>query len=316
MIPPVTRRPRIAVIGLASWDHLIAVGRYPAPGNFAYVREEMEAPGGTSANSAVAVARLGAEVAIASIVGNDDRGRRLCEGLGREGVDTRWIAVSPSVPTDRATVIVSDDPPDRTIYWHQGAHLVRGDRLDIPEIFAHDLVLIDADDIPLRRFLVDLPVHTLPATRLLGTLAYLAEYPSRETFEIALGHDLIVGNERELIALAEAAALPEAISAFRKAMFGANLRGAIISRGALGAIAFDRQSTWESPALAVDAFDTTGAGDAFAAAIAFGAALRWDWPELLRFANAVAGLSTTRLGAQTALPTFADVRARLADDPG
>jgi sugar/nucleoside kinase (ribokinase family) len=157
-------------------------------------------------------------------------------------------------------------------------------------------------------------VHTLPATRLLGTLAYLAEHSSGETFEIALGHDLIVGNEREFTALAGTAALPDAIRRFQEAMAGSNLRAAIVSRGALGAIAFDRRETWESQAIPVDALDTTGAGDAFAAAIAFGAALRWDWPDLLRFANTVAGLSTTALGAQTALPTFAEVQSRLTAD--
>ena len=54
------RAPKIACIGLSSWDRLIAVPEYPAVGEQADVLEEVSAPGGTTTNTAVALARLGA----------------------------------------------------------------------------------------------------------------------------------------------------------------------------------------------------------------------------------------------------------------
>ena len=89
---------------------------------------------------------------------------------------------------------------------------MRGDRLDVPAIFAHDLVLLDVDDMPLRRFLSDLPAHTLPATRLLGTLAYSAEPEHPDRLEVMLRHDAIVGNEREACLLTGATSLEQAIA--------------------------------------------------------------------------------------------------------
>src|SRR5262245_1536749 len=135
------RRPRIAAVGLASWDRIITVDRYPSAGSYAIVRRTASLPGGTTSNSAVTLARLGAEVSLAALVGDDADGASLRETLDREGVDTHWLKTEPGTATDGATVIVSAEPRDRTIYWHQGARLVRGARLDVPAIFGHDVVL-------------------------------------------------------------------------------------------------------------------------------------------------------------------------------
>src|SRR4051794_11031883 len=87
------RPPRIAAIGLASWDRVIAVERYPEPGSYAIVAEEREGPGGTTTNAAVALARLGAEVAIRAQIGDDDAGRAMRTALADEGVDLRGLTI-------------------------------------------------------------------------------------------------------------------------------------------------------------------------------------------------------------------------------
>jgi sugar/nucleoside kinase (ribokinase family) len=308
------RRPRIAAIGLASWDRFIEVDRYPAAGSYAIVRGTASLPGGTTSNSAVALARLGAEVALVALIGGDDEGAAMRATLKREGVDTRWLTSVPDTSTDGATVIVSADPPDRTIYWHQGAHLVLGDQLDVAEIFAYDVVILDVDDAPLRRFLVDLPAHTRPTARLFGTLTYLADAGLPDAFEIALRHDVIVGNRHEFCSITGESDLDRAIVEVQSAMPGTNLRAGIATRGPDGSTAFTRAERWDLPAFTVAARDTTGAGDAFAGAIAYAMALHWDWPRALRFANAAAGLATRALGAQTSLPTLAEVAGLLEVD--
>ncbi|HKG27448.1 MAG TPA: carbohydrate kinase family protein [Thermomicrobiales bacterium] len=309
------RRPRIAAVGLASWDRIIEVERYPAPGSYAIVSNTASLPGGTTFNSAVALSRLGADVALVALVGEDAEGDAIRQTLAREGVDTRWLTTVPGATTDGATVIVSAEPCDRTIYWHQGARLVRGNRLDIAAIFAHDVVLLDVDDAPLRRFLVDLPAHTRPDVRVLGTLTYLVDAGIPDAFDVTLRHDVVVGNRRELCALTGQSNLDSAIATVQTAMPGANLRAGVVTRGGEGATAFTRGDLWDAAAFPIDAVDTTGAGDAFAGAIAYAMALRWDWPAALRFANAVAGLSTRTLGSQTALPSLPEVAKLLDVDP-
>jgi ribokinase len=311
--PP--RRPRIAAIGLASWDWIIRVERFPVPGSYAIVQGTASLPGGTTSNSAVTLARLGADVAIAALIGDDPEGDALRKTLRREGVDTCWLSTIAGVATDGVTVIASTDPRDRTVLWHQGARLVRGDRLDVTAIFARDVVLLDVDDAPLRRFLVDLPAHTRPAVRILGTLTYLIDAGIPDALDIALRHDVLVGNRRELCALTGCSNLEAAVTAVQGAMPGNNLRAAVVTLGAGGATAFTPTEQWYAAAFPVEPIDTTGAGDAFAGALAYAMALRWDWPRTVRFANAVAGLSTRDVGAQTALPTLTEVADLLDFDP-
>ncbi|HEU5431119.1 MAG TPA: carbohydrate kinase family protein, partial [Thermomicrobiales bacterium] len=216
---------------------------------------------------------------------------------------------------DLATVLVTDDPPDRTILWHQGAQIVKGDRIDIAALFAHDLVVLDLPDLPLVRFLTDLPAHTAPRTRLLGTLTYLADMPPDDAFALALRHDAIVGCERDLLVIAGERDLDAAVAALQRGIRISNLRTAVITRGGAGCLLVEAERTDLFSAIAVTPVDPTGAGDAFAAGLAYGMALRWPWPRAVRFANVVGGLAVRALGAQTSLPSLAEAERWLADQP-
>jgi sugar/nucleoside kinase (ribokinase family) len=66
------------------------------------------------------------------------------------------------------------------------------------------------------------------------------------------------------------------------------------------------------PHIPVETLDATGAGEAFAAALAVMVARGRRWAEAGHFASAAAALTTTKLGAQAALPTWAEVDALLA----
>lgn len=313
-MPAMPRPPRIAALGLATWDDFLVVDRLPTPGDYAIVRAESSAPGGTTSNSAVALARLGAEVALVARVGDDEAGRTLRAALTAAGVDISWVETTPGAATDRATILTGGETPDRILLWHQGTRLAKGDRLAIPAIFDHDVVLLDADDAPLRRFLLDLPAHTLPRTVLLGTLTYLAGAGLPDALDLVLRHDAIVGNERELCSLTAATGLDAAIRQIQARMPGNNLRGGAIARGAAGCAVFTGRECWDVPAFPVAAVDTTGAGDAFAAGVAYGLARRWAWPRIGRFANAVGALATRALGAQASLPTPEEVASLLGED--
>ncbi len=306
--------PRIAVIGIASWDRLVGVERYPGVGEHVSVTAESSAPGGTSANTAVALARLGAVVTIATVVGDDADGQAIRRSLEAENVDTRWIGVRRGQRSDGATVVVSREPPDRTIYWHHGAQLARGDRLDIAGLFDHDAVVLDVVDVPLRRFLLDLPAHTSPRARLIGLLTYLADPAIHDGFDLALRHDVVVGSERDALAVTGTWSVSDATAAFQSRMVGANLRAAVITRGETGCRVVTLSDSWQLPAFAASVVDPAGAGDAFAAGVAWGVALRWDWPHIGRFANALGALAIQGFGAQTSLPSRAEVEALLRDD--
>ncbi len=299
-----SRAPRIALIGLASWDRLLVVDRIAPVGGYAVVISEVSLPGGTTSNTAVALARLGAETSFTGMIGDDADSTLLRSALADAGVDLSGLSVRPNEPTDASTIIIGGDPPDRTIYWHKGAHIVRGDRIDIGAVFDHDVVILDVADAPLRRFLTDLPAHTSPRAHLLGTLVYLVESGEPDELEIALRCDTITGNERETLLLTGDTTLDDATATLQAAMIGANLRAVVVSRGSKGCRAFTATDVWDIPAFSVDVIDTTGAGDAFTAGLAYGLALRWPLPRAARFGNAIGGLAVRELGGQASLPTL------------
>lgn len=305
------RAPRIAAIGMASWDTLIVVDRYPAPGEYAEVLDTIAAPGGTTTNTAAALARLGAAVTLRAVVGNDATGHALRDEMADLGVDVAAVTTHPSLATDASTILVSAQPSDRTILWHRGAMLVKGDRLDIANLFGHDVVLLDIADMPLLRFLTDLPAHTRPDARLLGTMTYLVDPGAPDALEIALRFDTLVGNQRQYMVITGQDTDEGALQHVRTRMRGANLRTAIQTRGADGCRIMTLDEAWTIPGFPTEVVDPTGAGDAFAAGVAWGMALRWPWPMTARFANALGALAIRALGAQTGQPLMTEVEALL-----
>jgi ribokinase len=304
-------RPRIAALGLTSWDRLLVLDRHPTPGRQSIVLDELAAPGGTTTNTAVQLARLGAQVTAMAAVGDDAEGELVLAALRGEGIDPSWSPVRPGERTDRATVLVTLDPFDRTILWHPGATVRKGDRLDIGALFAHDVVILDLTDLPMLRFLTDLPAHLDPRTRLLGTFNYLADPVIPDRLELALRHDCVVGSAHDLLLVTGQDDAEAALSLLQRAMVGANLRAAAVTFGAAGSTIVTADERWSIPTFPVAAVDPTGAGDAYLAGIAWGMALRWEWSRAGRLASALGALATRALGAQTACASLDEAAALL-----
>jgi ribokinase len=155
----------------------------------------------------------------------------------------------------------------------------------------------------------------VPGARLLGPLSYLADRDLHDAFDLALRHDVVVGNERDLLTVTGTWSIADASAALQSRMAGANLRAAVATRGAAGCRIVTRDEAWQVPAFAVEVVDPTGAGDAFTAGVAYGLARRWDWPRIGRFANALGALAIRALGAQSSLPTLTEIEALLRQRP-
>ncbi len=306
--------PRVAAIGMASWDRLIVTDSYPGAGEYTIVRRTLEQSGGTTANMVHALARLGTHVTFAAKVGDDDEGRELRQVLEAEGCDCTHVSTRSGEPSDSAIIVVSGtgDEVDRTIFWHQGARLMHGDVLPLADLFAHDLVILDVDDARLRRFIVDLPTHTSPWTRFLGTLTYLVEMSPEVGLETALRHDYLVGNQRELRYITGRDDVHDAIREVRERMVFTDLRLFAVSLGPRGCMVVDQENAVHVPAFEVDVIDTTGAGDAFAAGVVLGILERREHVEIGRLANAMGALSIRELGARSSLPTSSELEDFLA----
>lgn len=298
---------------MLTWDQLIDTGSFPTEGTYHIVRSMMEQSGGTTGNTAAALARLGVDVSIAARVGDDPAGRRLIDDLQAEGCQTQYVLKMSDEPTDRGVILISGDQSsrDRTILWVQGARLKHGDQLPIEEFFAKDLVLVDLDDPRLRLLILDLPMHVSPRTRIFGTMTFLAELPPAQALELALRHDYLTGHIRELMHATGSDTATGAIEHFQREMILSQVRFAAFTDGPNGCVMVTRDDAFEIPAFDVDVTDPTGAGDAFAAGMAWSVLNRFDLTTAGRFANAMGALATRKHGARAALPELNDVEAFL-----
>lgn len=301
----------VSALGVVSWDEVYLLETYPAEGFFGLVTDHLSAPGGTTGNAAMVALKLGSSVHVFSKVGVDERGAALVQSLASAGADVSGILTAPEA-TDLSVVLVTGETSERTILWQKGPYLKRGDRIDIESLFGADVVILDPVDYELRRFLTDLPAHTRPSTRILGPLTYLEDVVADDKTEVALRHDVVVGNEREYCLLTGEHDPDVALEVLRGRLPGSNCRLAIMTRGASGSMAVSAAERWDCPAFPVEPVDTTGAGDAFAGAIAFGLAQRWSVPAMLSFASVVAALVVGSLGAQAGQPDLPTVLGRLA----
>lgn len=298
---------------MLTWDQLIDTGSFPTEGTYHIVRSMTEQSGGTTGNTSAALARLGVDVSVAARVGDDPAGQRLIDDLHAEGCETRYVLKNSGESTDRGVILTSGDREnrDRTILWIQGARLKHGDQLPIEEFFANDLVLVDLDDPRLRLLILDLPMHVSPRTRIFGTMTFLAELAPAQALELALRHDYLTGHIRELMHATERDTATAAIEHFQNEMVLSQVRFATFTDGTNGCVMVTRDDAFEIPAFEVDVVDPTGAGDAFAAGIAWSVLNRFDLETTGRFSNAMGALATREHGARASLPSLNEVETFL-----
>jgi len=85
-----------------------------------------------------------------------------------------------------------------------------------------------------------------------------------------------------------------------------------VTLGTAGSMALDGDRLIHVPAFTVHAVDTTGAGDVFRAGFVYGFLAGWPTLDILKFANAAAAVSCTRLGAMSSAPALSEVEQMLA----
>ncbi|MDQ2787187.1 MAG: carbohydrate kinase family protein [Chloroflexota bacterium] len=300
-------QPSVCIVGCASWDTLLPVDHYPAESEYCIATNEIQMPGGTSTNVAVALARLGMPPRFVGVVGDDWRGERLRAGLEDAGVICDTLGVHSGQDSDRSIIPISPSG-SRTIFWIKGAMLGRGDPLDIPAIFRHPVVYLDIVDLDLWADILDVfdrDRASLPEVPLLvGQAVFVAGVLTPDAALPFVGrHDLFIGGEWEWRLMTGAPSRGEVIACLQHTVRETRLQMAIVTCGADGCIVITKAASFNAQAAAVHVVDTTGAGDAFAAGFVYGQVKRWPPERCAQFANAIGGLATRALGSQVSLPT-------------
>lgn len=297
--------PRVLVVGSANVDFTVAVARLPRRGETVTNGTLLVAHGGKGANQAVAARRLGAEVRFVGCVGDDASGRDVRRGLAEEGIDVTALTTTREAATGTALIVV-DAEGHNQIAVAPGANraLTVADVERRDADFAWAEAVVCCLEVPLPT--VHRALESARSRRVL-TILNPAPLPDGGVDFLDLA-DYVTPNEVEAAQLT-GLPVPDVAGAGAVAV-AVRARGAahaVLTLGGGGTLAEGPQGRLHVPAFAVKVVDTTGAGDAFNAALAVALVEGRGIGDALRFANAAGALTCTRRGAQPSLPTRTEV---------
>ncbi len=303
------RRPKLTVVGSYNTDLTVRAPRIPVGGETILGGPFQSGPGGKGANQAVAAARLGADVTMLVKLGSDPFGDQAAENLARENIRCDYVLRSAESHTGVAFIVV-DDAGENMIVVAAGANnLLSPADIDRAReaITSADLVVFQLE-VP-----VETVTHAARLARQAGVRVLLNPAPGRKLDRDLLEQvDILTPNETEaaLISGLPVTNVREAEAAGKK-LLEEGVRAVVLTLGSNGALVVTPQGSQHVPGRRVKVVDTTGAGDAFSAALAVRLAEGKDLAEAVRFANLTAALQVTRFGTAQAMPSRQEVEAFL-----
>lgn len=299
--------PRIVVVGSSNMDLVVKSPRIPAVGETILGGDFIMTPGGKGANQAVAAAKLGADVYLVAKLGEDVFGQQSLSNFNEEGVNTEYVTLSENAPSGVALITV-DQAGNNVIVVAPGANneLSTGDIENARDAIASAAVLVAQLEVPLET--VEFAARLAKSC---GVTFILDPAPAQKLDSKFLSMvDILKPNETEAQILTGIEVADE--DSARKAAAGLLEQGVgavILSMGSKGYLLATGDETEFVPAIVVDAVDATAAGDAFTGSLALGLARGESIEGAAHFANYVAALSVTRMGAQSSMPSTKEIES-------
>jgi len=293
-------------VGCNSVDFVNLLPACPQPqGPHAKMRihRQVVSCGGQMTTAMAACSRLGLRVKYVGVTGTDENGRRLRAEMSGYQVDMS-DAVIRDVPNQFAVIMVDESTGERIVLWDRDERLQLRPR-EIPIDALAAARLLHVDDVDQAAAIEAAGLARTAGRPVTSDIDRLTD----RTEELVMAVSIPIFAEHVPPALTGRNDPEAALRALRRRHEGL----LVVTLGAQGAIALDGDRLIVAPGFRIDAVDTTGAGDVFRGGFIYGTLQRWPTEQILRFANAAAAVSCTRLGALTGVPDLLDVETLLAD---
>lgn len=307
-------KKRLLVPASANRDLIVTMQRMPAPGETFRAQSYGYAAGGKGSNAAVALARQGAQVTIATCLGNDDNGRALYQTYQKEGLDTRAVRFCDDAQTGFAICTVERDGNSRIIVIPGANEQIDFSAIS-PEILAEPF-----DGLMLQ---LEIPFDAVVQAcrwakkRCVPVIIDAGPASCDLALDQLCGVTIFSPNETETQILTGGMPLETQQDWEQAARALAERTGAehiVLKLGARGAYIFNDSVSLFVPSFPVEAVDPTAAGDSFTAALALDYITHGDIVRAVRRANAAGALATLTVGAQPSLPDSDSIDAFLCQN--
>lgn len=295
----------LLVIGAINTDLIAFVDRAPEAGETVAGGTFEQHGGGKAANQAVSAARSGAEVSLLSAVGADDFGKARLDALDTEGIDCSGIRTIEGTASGVAIIIVEANGENRISDLPGAREQLRPDDCTTAFERVAPSALLSANELSLE---CQLAIFELAKARSIPVWFNVAPFSPDVQPLIPYVDTLIVnrGEAEDILGLRGDSKSIESLAAGLRKLGAPNV---IITLGSDGVQAYEGQEEFRIPCEPVHAIDTTGAGDTFCGAWTAEMLRGASFRESLEFANRAAAISVTRRGAQSSIPTRAEVES-------
>ena len=296
---------KILCLGHISYDITFPVKEFITENKKIRVNERIECGGGPASNAAYLLGKWGSEVYIAGLIGDDIFGQKILEEFNEASVNTKYLEVRKNYKTSNSIIINNTSNSSRTILsYRETEEFMHKINLD----FEPDIILIDGHEFEeSNRLLEKYPnaISIIDAGRANENVIKLAKKVnyvvcSKEFAEEVSGIKIDYENESTIINL------------YRK--LEENFQGIIVvtleSKGAL--YKYDG-NIGIMDAIKVGAVDSTGAGDLFHGAFAYGVSKRYNLNTVVDIATVAGGISVKRIGGRNSVATKEEMRMYIHD---
>jgi len=299
----------IVVVGSSNTDMIIKTARLPGPGETVLGGRFLMAPGGKGANQAVAAARAGGRVHFIARVGGDLFGDSALQGFRRAEIHVNHVLVDDGAHSGIALIIVNEDG-ENSIAVASGANarLSPDDIRRARDTIGRAGILLVQLEIPMET--VEEAVRIAAES---GAKVIMNPAPARALNPGLLQRiDFLTPNENEIENITGIRVETEKdAAAAARLLLQHGVKTVLITLGHRGAYVAGEGIRKLVPGFKVEAVDSTAAGDVFSGALAVAIAENKPLLDAVRFANAAAAISVTRMGAQPSAPNREEIEAFL-----
>jgi len=296
---------KIVVIGSVNVDKTTKLHHLPKSGETILGEDATESCGGKGANQAYAAAKLGADVTMLGVVGNDADGQKSLENLKSVGVHVDHMLISDK-PTGSAVILVTDRGENMIVVM-PGSNM----HCSVEYLKGHQDIIKNAEIILLQ---LEIPMESVKyvlANKGEKTLIILdpAPYNEQLTYEDLQKVDILTPNETEFQYLTGkpfSSEGEELLTDSQKLMTSGPKR-CIVTLGEKGGYVLNKDGYTTFDPVRIQEVDSTAAGDTFNGALASRLAKGEKLDVAINWAKYAAAVSVTRLGAQNSIPSEAEV---------